>query len=94
MKSFAQRRAERVAELQASRAYDANAPRPLVRPVSRLPTPPPAPTVPSRKPSPVELLTVSRNVLLFCLDALQAEHAPPTNRRVAANMLRRELGGD
>ncbi len=90
MKTFAERRAERIAELQASAAYDANAPRPLVSPVSKLPTKRKEP-----KRAPVELHTVAKSVLLYCLDALQAEQATDatTRRRVAAQMLRIELGG-
>lgn len=78
MKTFAQRRADRVAELQASKAYDANAPHPIVSPVSKLPR------------EPIQLHTVARSVLVYCLEAL--EQPTDARRQVAARMLREELG--
>jgi hypothetical protein len=99
MKSFAERRAERIAELQASAAYEKNAP--SRSPATRAPRTPvaSAPSIPvaqprrRTEPEPYELLRVGRVVLKYVLEALEDEGAPVTRRRVAAEMLRRELGG-
>ncbi len=90
MSSFAQRRAQRIADLQASAAYDANAPLPVVVAPSLMPRtayakhapkPEPAPPVPSRSTA----LEVDRYVLRYCLAALQSGNRH--YQQVAARML-------
>ncbi len=100
MKSFTKRREEQIAAvrenggraltpLQAANSILLRIPeRILTRDV---PAPRPG-ARPERRQEPIELLTCSRKVLLFCLGALESIPRPTTDQRVAAEMLRREVG--
>lgn len=85
-KTFEQRRLERIEQLRAGTTAPPSKPLPVstLRPSS---------PVPRLAREQYDLLRVGRTVLRYALEALEDESAPPSRRRSAAELLRRELGG-